>query len=375
MGSVRDVFATPSHPYTRGLIAAVPHIDGAREGRRLQPIEGLVGAADRARAGCAFSPRCAHFRASMCECSALPILPVSGRNGHVVRCARLGELDVGAAAPEPAEPHSQPDGKVVLAVEGLSKVYAQGGLLRARAAPVRALTDVDIVARRQRTLAIVGESGCGKSTFAKIIAGLTTASGGAATFDGVDLATQDVDVRPPGIRRRIQMVFQNPDSTLNPSHRIGYALLRPLRKLKGLGQAEAKRVLPELMERVRLPPELADRLPHQLSGGQRQRVAIARAFLKDPRILILDEATSSLDSESEHLIQEALARLMRGRTTIIIAHRLSTVVEANKIVVLQGGRVVEIGRHVELLARGGHYAFLARRQFRDTLPVLRAEAA
>jgi subfamily B ATP-binding cassette protein MsbA len=97
--------------------------------------------------------------------------------------------------------------------------------------------------------------------------------------------------------------------------------------------------------------------------------------LKDPRILILDEATSSLDSESEHLIQEALARLMRGRTTIMIAHRLSTVVEADKIVVLHNGRVAEIGHHDDLMRRGGHYAFLARRQFRDTLPPVRAEAA
>ena len=101
----------------------------------------------------------------------------------------------------------------------------------------------------------------------------------------------------------------------------------------------------------------------QLSGGQRQRIAIARAVLKDPRVLVLDEATSALDAESEHLVQEALTRLMRGRTTLVIAHRLSTVQAADRIVVLDQGQVVEAGSHAELLALGGAYRQLVDRQF------------
>ena len=104
-----------------------------------------------------------------------------------------------------------------------------------------------------------------------------------------------------------------------------------------------------------------------LSGGERQRIAIARALLKDPPILVLDEATSALDAESEALVQEALARLVRGRTTLVIAHRLSTVIDADRIVVLNGGRIVESGMHAELLAQGGYYASLVRRQTRGLL--------
>ena len=106
-----------------------------------------------------------------------------------------------------------------------------------------------------------------------------------------------------------------------------------------------------------------DSYPSRLSGGQKQRVAIARAVLKDPRILVLDEATSALDAESEHLVKEALERLMEGRTTLVIAHRLSTVINAQRVVVLEQGRIVQIGPHAALLSQGGLYRKLVERQF------------
>jgi subfamily B ATP-binding cassette protein MsbA len=233
------------------------------------------------------------------------------------------------------------------------------------------LSNVDFDINPGEMAALVGASGSGKSTLVSLIPRFYDVSSGRVLIDGNDVR----DATFKSLRRQVGIVLQ--DSILFST---------TLRENLLYGRPKAAEAELHTAAEAANAMEFIKTLPHgfdtvigergiKLSGGQRQRVAIARAFLKDPRILILDEATSSLDSESEHLIQEALARLMRGRTTIIIAHRLSTVVEADKIVVLQDGRVVEIGRHNDLLGRGGHYAFLARRQFRDTLPPVQAAAA
>ncbi|MGH7494702.1 MAG: ABC transporter ATP-binding protein [bacterium] len=233
-----------------------------------------------------------------------------------------------------------------------------------------ALHDIDFEIRPGEMVALVGASGSGKSTLVSLIPRFYDVTSGRVLIDNYDVR----EVTFKSLRRQIGIVLQDSilfSTTLRENLLYGHPHATAPEMIAAAEAANASefvKSLPQGFETV-----IGER-GVKLSGGQRQRVAIARAFLKNPRILILDEATSSLDSESEHLIQEALARLMRGRTTIVIAHRLSTVVEADKIVVLQNGHIAEIGRHQELLLRGGHYAFLARRQFRDTLTA-RAEAA
>ncbi|MGQ0677181.1 MAG: ABC transporter ATP-binding protein, partial [Rhodospirillales bacterium] len=211
---------------------------------------------------------------------------------------------------------------------------------------VRALGDARFQARAGLTLAIVGESGCGKSTLAKTISGLISATGGEARLGEADLAKLPVDKRPRDLRRRIQMVFQNPDSTLNPSHSVEFALTRPLRVLRGLGRADARREVGRLMEQVQLPAELLGRMPHQLSGGQRQRVAIARALAGQPDLVVADEPVSALDVSVQAAILNLLSDLLQQSHIglIVISHDLALVRHmADWVAVMYLGRIVEYG--------------------------------
>jgi subfamily B ATP-binding cassette protein MsbA len=189
-------------------------------------------------------------------------------------------------------------------------------------------------------------------------------TGGAVRIDGTDVR----DATLASLRANIAVVSQDVvlfDDTV----RANIAFGRPGASEEAIVEAAKAAAAHEFI--VRLPEGYAAQVGHggnRLSGGERQRIALARAFLKDAPILLLDEATSALDSESERLVQAAIARLMRGRTTLVIAHRLSTVRDADLIVVMEAGRIVEAGTHEALIARGGAYARMQRLQVLDDIP-------
>lgn len=222
-----------------------------------------------------------------------------------------------------------------------------------------ALEDVSFTVKPGETVAIVGPSGAGKSTIFNLLLRFYDPRSGSIRVDGVDIAIAD----PNEVRRRIALVPQDTVIfSMSAAENIRY------------GRPEASEFEVEAAARAALAHEFISQTPEKyqtvfgqrgvtLSGGQRQRMAVARALLKDAPVLLLDEATSALDAESEQLVQQALERLMEGRTTLVIAHRLSTVRNADRIVVLDGGKVVAEGRHEELMTQGGLYARLAELQF------------
>jgi len=223
---------------------------------------------------------------------------------------------------------------------------------------IRANDDLAFRVRRQQVLAIVGESGCGKSTLARVLMGLETATAGTAVFAGVDLAALPVEQRSPAQLQLLQMVFQNPDETLNPSYSIGTQIGRVIKKF---GIVSRRRDIRDEVERLlaltRMPAGSAMRRPGELSGGQKQRVGIARAFAGKPEMIVADEPVSALDVSVSAAIVELLIDLQRerGTTLFIISHDLGLVrYLADRVVVMYLGQIMEVGTAAEMFTPPWH---------------------
>jgi ATP-binding cassette, subfamily B, bacterial MsbA len=265
-------------------------------------------------------------------------------------------LDMAPAIDDPATPVPLPTH-----VEG--RVAFEGVSFRYQADPSLPWTlhDITLTVAPGETVALVGPSGGGKTTLVSLLPRFWDVDCGRITLDGTDIRS----LRLADLRGAVGVVPQEPALFSGTIHEnIAYA--RPTATDADVQAAARAAHAHEFIEQL---PQRYDTLVGErgikLSGGQRQRVAIARAILKDPAVLVLDEATSSLDTESERLIEDALTKLLVGRTTLIIAHRLSTVQRADRLVLVDHGRIVEEGTHAELLALGGLYARLYQRQFRE----------
>ncbi|WP_145108978.1 ATP-binding cassette domain-containing protein [Cereibacter sediminicola] len=233
----------------------------------------------------------------------------------------------------------------VLEARNIVRDYAGSGGLFRRSRPVRALKGISFAVEQGRTLAVVGESGCGKSTLARIITLIDPATEGDLLIDGekIDIAKQGL---PPGLRRKVQIVFQNPYGSLNPRQKVGDMLMEPL-ILNTKDSAEARREKAmAMLVKVGLAPEHFHRYPHMFSGGQRQRLAIARALMVNPRLLVLDEPVSALDLSVQAQVLNLLADLQEefDLTYVFISHDLSVVrYIADEVMVMWKGEVVEYG--------------------------------
>ncbi len=364
VGTVGEVFDQMRHPYTKGLFNSIPLPGADKNARPLVPIRGQLPLPHERPDGCNFGPRCDFFAEGVCDHGRIAMEAVAGHPGHMSRCRRFGEIDW-LAPPIAAEAVESPAlGPVVLRVENLKKYYEiRDNSIRAlikgeRVRTVKANEKIDFVAREAETVALVGESGCGKSTLAKVLLGLETATEGSAVLDNQDLGHIPVHQRQPQVVSHLQMVFQNPFDTLNPSHTVGSQISRVIRKFGVETDPEqvTERVM-RLLDIVKLPRDFYYRRPRQLSGGQKQRVGIARAFAGNPRVVVADEPVSALDVSVQAAVSQLLMEIQRdNRTTLLfISHDLSLVrYLADRVVVMYLGTIAEQGTTDEVFAPPYH---------------------
>lgn len=349
-GSIEDVFDEMQHPYTQALFRSIPLPGADKNARPLVAIPGNFPLPHERPNGCNFGPRCDYFEDGRCDVGSIKMDKVPGNDRHASRCVKFKEIDWNAPITLAATTEKAPIGDVVLKVDNLKKYYevAANALFGGGDKKVvKANETLSFEARESETLAIVGESGCGKSTLAKVLMGLETATDGTIVMGNQEIQNTAIEERDTKTVSSIQMVFQNPFDTLNPSMTVGRQIIRALEVFKiGNSDANRRNRMLELLDLVKLPRAFADRMPRQLSGGQKQRVGIARAFAGDARIVVADEPVSALDVSVQAAVTDLLMEIQRREKTtlLFISHDLSIVrYLSDRVMVMYLGHVVELG--------------------------------
>jgi oligopeptide/dipeptide ABC transporter ATP-binding protein len=351
-----DLFSQMRHPYTQALLNAVPKIEESHY--RLLSIPGLPPDLSTELVGCRFADRCMYVT-STCREIDPPIEIAKDSKSHEFACFNpiLGAR-VSTEARVAANQVDLSQAPVLIELQNVVKLFPvrSNGLFRRMTGSVQAISDVSLVIRQGETFGLVGESGCGKTTTGKVMVGLEKPTSGHLLFQGEDLRTLRGDKRRYA-RRNIQMMFQDPYSSLNPRQRVGSILEEPL-EIQRAGSAKERhaRVL-ELLNQVGLSPSALVRYPHEFSGGQRQRIGLARALALKPRLLVADEPVSALDVSIQAQILNLIKDLQSdlGLSLLMISHDLGVVrYMADTVGVMYLGKLVEVGPSDEIYRNPCH---------------------
>ncbi|MBW2562459.1 MAG: ABC transporter ATP-binding protein [Deltaproteobacteria bacterium] len=364
-GTIKSLFTWPKHPYTHGLFSCIPLPTADKNAAPLKPIRGQLPLPFERPEGCYYGPRCDHFEKGLCDKEHFKMEYVEdSAQDHRVRCLRYRDIDIRKKLTDDVIKESLEIGKRVLNVDGMKKYYeVKDSSLKAllsgkRIRHVKANEELNFTAHESETVAIVGESGCGKSTFAKVLMGLEAGTDGEIRHKGKDISNIVVRDRSTKQIRSMQMVFQNPFDTLNPSHTIGGQISRVIKQF-GV-ETDKKKIFDyvmKLLDIVKLPRDFYYRKPRQLSGGQKQRIGIARAFAGNPSLVIADEPVSALDVSVAAAVTELLMDIQREHKTtlLFISHDLSVVrYLSDRIVVMYLGHILERGTTQEVFSPPYH---------------------